>query len=69
MKRNYYIFSSGKLIRKQNTLYFEPGKAEEPEEENYDSDEIEVGDESLDNTTDIDADEPRKIRHDCTRLR
>jgi len=44
MKRNYYIFSSGKLIRRQNTLYFEPGKAEEPAE--YDEseiDEIEVG--------------------------
>lgn len=30
MKRNYYIFSSGRLLRKQNTLYFEPGAADEP---------------------------------------
>lgn len=30
MKRNYYIFSSGRLIRRQNTLYFEPGVSEEP---------------------------------------
>jgi len=32
MKKNYYIFQSGKLIRRQNTLYFEPGVAQEPEE-------------------------------------
>ncbi len=44
MKRNYYIFSSGKLIRRQNTLYFEPGKSEEPIEAEEDI--IEVEDES-----------------------
>ncbi len=32
MKRNYYIFSSGKLIRKNNTLYFEPGENAPPSE-------------------------------------
>jgi len=36
MKRNYYIFTSGKLIRRQNTLYFEPGKSEEPIESDED---------------------------------
>jgi CRISPR-associated protein Cas1 len=52
VKRNYYIFSTGKLIRRQNTLYFEPGKADEPEmsehREEADTDEIEVSDDSLD---------------------
>ena len=24
MKRNYYIFTPGRLIRRQNTIYFEP---------------------------------------------
>ena len=50
MKRNYYIFSSGKLIRKQNTIYFEPGKADEPEEiekSDLEEDEIEIVDESV----------------------
>lgn len=51
MKRNYYIFSSGKLIRKQNTIYFEPGESAEPAEDDSDSkeeqDEIEVIDESI----------------------
>jgi len=47
MKRNYYIFSSGKLIRKDNTLYFEPGEAGEPEEINSEEDEISVDDDSL----------------------
>lgn len=51
MKRNYYIFSSGKLIRKQNTLYFEPGESKEPEEvEIKDEDAIEVEDESVELT-------------------
>lgn len=36
MKRNYYIFSSGRLMRKQNTVYFEPGVAAEPEESDED---------------------------------
>jgi CRISP-associated protein Cas1 len=50
MKRNYYIFSSGKLIRKQNTLYFEPGESNEPEEteESHPEDEeIEIEDENI----------------------
>lgn len=31
MKRNYYIFTSGRLIRRQNTLYFEEGVSAEPD--------------------------------------
>ncbi len=65
MKRNYYIFSSGKLIRKENTLYFEPSVSAEPEdlneslEENEKSeDEIEVEDTALDEN---EEDEPRKL--------
>jgi CRISPR-associated protein Cas1 len=50
MKRNYYIFSSGKLIRKDNTLYFEPGENLEPEEVISDE-EIEVEDDSEIQTT------------------
>jgi len=46
MKRNYYIFSSGKLIRRQNTIYFEPGKSEEPKESEEDV--IEIEDENTD---------------------
>ncbi|PID58173.1 MAG: subtype I-B CRISPR-associated endonuclease Cas1 [Ignavibacteriae bacterium] len=60
MKRNYYIFSSGKLIRKQNTLYFEPGKSEEPEELlKEDEDIIEVEDESTNET--LDEKEPKRM--------
>lgn len=45
MKRDYYIFSGGKLIRKDNTLYFEPGEQSEPEEkQEY---EIEIEDEAI----------------------
>lgn len=47
MRRNYYIFSSGKLIRRQNTLYFEPGEASEPKETDLIEEEIEVEDESI----------------------
>jgi len=47
MKRNYYIFSSGKLIRKDNTLYFEPGEAAEPQEIESTEDEITVDDETI----------------------
>jgi CRISPR-associated protein Cas1 len=37
MKRNYYIFSSGKLRRKENTVFFIPfANAELPEEEDFD---------------------------------
>ena len=44
MKRPYYIFSSGKLMKKQNTLFFLPYKEEEklleelgqPEDESLD---------------------------------
>lgn len=67
MKRNYYIFSSGKLIRKQNTLYFEPGAASEPEEVellvNEDQDEIEVMDDSVTNEENDSAEEfePKKL--------
>lgn len=62
MKRNYYIFSSGKLIRKQNTLYFEPGKAEEPEESTgNDSEKIEVEDESMSEENPVDEYEPKKL--------
>ena len=57
MKRNYYIFSSGKLIRRQNTLYFEPGKNEEPE--NIEEEIIEVEDESTEE--DLEEKEPRKL--------
>lgn len=32
MKRPYYIFSSGKLVRKQNTLFFEPYDDDREEE-------------------------------------
>ncbi len=59
MKRNYYIFSSGKLIRKDNTLYFEPGEASEPEEIS-DTDEIEIiVDETM---TDKEAEEREPVR-------
>ncbi|MGK9368404.1 type I-B CRISPR-associated endonuclease Cas1b [Melioribacter sp. Ez-97] len=58
MKRNYYIFSSGKLIRKDNTLYFEPGESSEPEEVS-DTEEIEVEDESV---TENDAEEREPTR-------
>ncbi|MEN6510521.1 MAG: type I-B CRISPR-associated endonuclease Cas1b [Chloroherpetonaceae bacterium] len=63
MKRNYYIFSSGKLIRKNNTLYFEPGENAEPEEiENPDEDVIEVVDESINEIeTEDEHSEPQKI--------
>lgn len=47
MKRNYYIFSSGKLIRKDNTLYFEPGEAAEPEEIESTKDELSVDDDTI----------------------
>lgn len=32
MKKNYYIFSSGKLARKQNTVFFIPGQNDDPME-------------------------------------
>ena len=63
MKRNYYIFSSGKLIRKQNTLYFEPGEADEPEDlTSEDMDEIEVDDDSIkESDNDIENNIPKKL--------
>lgn len=64
MSRNYYIFSSGKLIRKANTIYFESGEAGEPEEiEQPDQDEIEVADESLSEAAAVAAEEqePKKL--------
>lgn len=68
MKRNYYIFSSGKLIRKQNTLYFEPGENTEPQMDDEQStnqesiDEIEIVDESISENENDEADEePLKL--------
>lgn len=62
MSRNYYIFSSGKLIRKANTIYFESGEAGEPEEiEQPDQDEIEVADESLSEAAAAEEQEPKKL--------
>lgn len=58
MKRNYYIFSSGKLIRRQNTLYFEPGENNEPESLDYE-DELQIEDESVEQAEE--NDEPRYI--------
>ena len=46
MKRNYYIFSSGKFARKHNTLYFEPGEQAEPEEDTHEE-EIEIEDDGV----------------------
>ncbi|MDP2302343.1 MAG: type I-B CRISPR-associated endonuclease Cas1b [Ignavibacteria bacterium] len=61
MKRNYYIFSSGKLIRKQNTLYFEQGQAEEPVEYiESDEDQIEVEDNTV--SSEDEKDEPIKLQ-------
>jgi CRISPR-associated protein Cas1 len=60
MKRNYYIFSSGKLIRKDNTLYFEPGENIEPEEIVSKEDEIQVDDDSL-KENETEELEPRKL--------
>ncbi|VAX21770.1 CRISPR-associated protein Cas1 [hydrothermal vent metagenome] len=57
MKRNYYIFSSGKLIRRQNTLYFEPRKSEESEESTADV--IEVEDEASDKK--LEESEPKRL--------
>jgi len=61
MKRNYYIFSSGKLIRKQNTLYFEPGESAEPEEEETAPVEeaIEVEDDTVEENEE--TDEPKRL--------
>lgn len=59
MKRNYYIFSSGKLIRRQNTLYFEPGESKEPEVAEYEDDQIEVEDDSVQETEE--SDEPKQM--------
>lgn len=60
MKRNYYIFTSGKLIRKDNTLYFEPGENNEPSETESDNDEISVDDESISEAV-TEENEPRKL--------
>lgn len=60
MKRNYYIFSSGKLIRKENTLYFEPGESSEPEEVELSEDSIQVDDESV-NESESENVEPKKL--------
>ena len=68
MKRNYYIFSSGKLIRKDNTLYFEPGEAAEPhavsevepEEAELTEEEISVDDDSV-SEAESEDNEPKKL--------
>ena len=60
MKRNYYIFSNGRLIRKQNTLYFEPGESKEPEEVELVEDEISVDDETVDAGQE-ETQEPKKL--------
>lgn len=60
MKRNYYIFSSGKLIRKDNTLYFEPGESKEPEEVEVTEEEIQVDDASISENESEDL-EPKKL--------
>ena len=69
MKRNYYIFTSGNLIRRQNTLYFEPGEASEAAE-NEEPGEIiqelesvppegEIEDDSVERSEE--TDEPKKL--------
>ncbi|MCF8411952.1 MAG: type I-B CRISPR-associated endonuclease Cas1b [Melioribacteraceae bacterium] len=62
MGRNYYIFSSGKLVRKQNTLYFEAGLADKPDEV-FEDVELEITDESIstDDGSEIEEQEPRKL--------
>lgn len=60
MKRNYYIFSSGKLIRKDNTLYFEPGEAAEPEEKEITEEEISIDDDSI-AESEQEENEPRRL--------
>lgn len=61
MKRSYYIFSGGKLIRKDNTLYFEPGVIGEPEETAVlDEDRIEVEDSSYEGGGD-ESPEPERM--------
>jgi CRISPR-associated protein Cas1 len=61
MKRNYYIFSSGKLIRKQNTLYFEPGEAGEPTENlETEEDTVEVEDSAI--SEEYEKSEPVKLQ-------
>lgn len=60
MKQNYYIFSSGRLIRKQNTLYFEPGESKEPEEVDSTEEFLEVEDQTI-NEEDNEHSEPKKL--------
>lgn len=72
MKRNYYIFSSGKLIRKENTLYFEPGESDDPEEyieasdsseDSEDETEVDAGSDNKPNNSHDDKEElePKKL--------
>jgi CRISP-associated protein Cas1 len=63
LKRNYYIFSSGKLIRKQNTLYFEPGESEEPVESEEAAGPVEVETEVEDESVELneETDEPKRL--------
>ncbi|MEG8946947.1 type I-B CRISPR-associated endonuclease Cas1b [Rosettibacter firmus] len=60
MKQNYYIFSSGKLIRKENTLYFEPGESCEPQEIQTSEESIEVEDQTI-SESDNDNSEPKRL--------
>lgn len=60
MKRNYFIFSSGKLIRKDNTLYFEPGESQEPEESETTEEVIEIDDDSI-SENESDELEPKRL--------
>lgn len=63
MKRHYYIFSSGKLIRRQNTLYFEETKDSQPDEENAetpDTDLLEVEDNKAEETEEVS--EPKRVQ-------
>ena len=62
MKRNYYIFSSGKLLRKDNTLYFEPGENKEPEEVEITEDEISIDDDSVTGVENEETQEPAKLQ-------
>lgn len=62
MKKNYYIFSPGKLVRRSNTLYFIQGKQEEPLEVENTEEEFAV-EELEENSSDelVDELEPQKL--------
>lgn len=63
MKRHYYIFSNGKLIRRQNTLYFEESTDKEfhdETEESPDTDMLEVEDTQAEESEE--SQEPRQVQ-------